>query len=227
MRLHFVFVLLLVSTFSVLGCGGGGGGDGATDGAIEAAIVAGRFTTEDNTDQDLLYAYVKGSGIGGGWITDVNDTPLPGSSLTLQNLANRYERIMPRSVGGFPLPTYRLAYSVGGETKHLDANLSWTLVPRFLSTPRLTVDPTSGQVTIDNIQLDKGPGETQIRIYDEDERFLWWESLPISGLVINERLPASLRGRTAKVMVLADTKEGGVLKHRTIHLFRGRILYSQ
>jgi len=206
----------------ISGCGGGGGGGGGNaSGNLEISVIPVKITYEGSSDSDGLFASVSGSGVTGGRLFDTLKTQIIGSDLVFENAANRYQRLLTRSRGGFPPGEYTLQYYQNGDTLEFKSeNLNWTTLHGFTSGVTMNWDEGSRTLTVNAPSL---PGNVRylLELYNADTGTMRRQTSDfINPNAITEYVsePGNF-----KVALVANFYESGSLKAKTIFYFKDTI----
>lgn len=214
------FLLLFPLILCSLGCGGGGSGNGGgiTSGALVAVLVPIKISTAGSTDQDGIFASIKGAGTSGGWIEDTKATRIPNSDLVMEPVANAYQMVLKGDPGIFLTGAYTLKYTLNGTVQeYKPGNLEWTTPPRFTSGVSYTWDPNSRYLTITAPNL-PGSVKYQIELYSYETGNLRRQSNEfISGGSITEYVSES---GSFQVVLVANVYEAENLKSKAVYNFK-------
>ena len=214
---NIAVVIMVITSLIITGCGGSGSSSGDSSTFI-AQLAAGKISMQNSGTRDSLYAFIKGSGVGGGWIEDQAGNKLTNSDLVLNNVNGKYEVLIDRSSGGFPAGTYVLKYFLNGDVFELKKEqLEWTTVPVFNPAPNPPVyNQSTKTVTVSYQPVSGSRVEYYLSIYSAVTGTLYRETSTTPGTEISEYLPVS---GDYQIRLNADVYQNDVLTYTVKHWF--------
>jgi hypothetical protein len=211
--------LIIISIFSMTGCGGSGGDSATSSSGFNATLSAGKLNYENSVVKDTLHAIITGSGVSGGWIEDANGNKITGSDLTYESITGTWEALLERDEGTFIGGTYVLKYFLNSETRTLtESNIQWTTLSGFRAPTTLSWDSNSKNLKVTYNQLSGSTSSYYLRIYSQFGSLVK-ETFRAYGPEINEYVAQS---GTYKVVLIGEVTENGKVVSSARYVFNNR-----
>ncbi|MBF0406745.1 MAG: hypothetical protein HQM10_05305 [Candidatus Riflebacteria bacterium] len=220
MRIYFhnislMLGIIMVSTvLFITGCGGSASGTGAVNySEIQAYLIPVQVYESGAETLDGIYAFAGGPAVTGGWIEDNPGSMIQGSGLEEQIMLGGYERIIFSDQYSLSSKKYYLKYVTGGETRELENNINWAVIPKFPNRPILQWNAESRVLSITSEPVNMA-STYQFEIRSESGRVLQQISVSNPNTYLTVQIPG-----TYHIVFSAIKKENEIPVSKSIYIF--------
>lgn len=184
--------------------------------ALEIGLVEGKLYDESiNSSKDIIYAYIKGSNIAGGWLEDNQNKKIINSELRYEHSINQYETIIEKPEGSFIIGTYTLIFKYNNEEYNFSKFLyKWNTLQNFTS-PEIIYNTSDKSISVKIKNLWSYNYRYKLRIYNKFTNTLYFESFETRFKEITERTYLNY----IQVILIGDLYENQKLSARIVYKF--------